>query len=93
MARPEPVKGVGCLVVSPEDMVKLEAVKFLLQLSYLLSVCIHAGVTTIRLFHDLIDDEPRVSVDIKPLNPMFGGNVQTVDQCPILRHIVGGTEL
>jgi hypothetical protein len=37
-ARPELNKGVSCLVVSPEDMVELEAIEFLLQLPNLLPV-------------------------------------------------------
>jgi hypothetical protein len=53
-------------------MVELETVKFLLQPSYLLPVCRHEGVATDRLSHYLIDDELRVSMDVKPLNPKFG---------------------
>jgi hypothetical protein len=50
------------------------------QVSYLLPVCGHAGVMAVRLSHDLIDDELRVSTDRKPLNPKLGGDAQTVDQ-------------
>jgi hypothetical protein len=46
-ARPELVKGIGYLVVSPEDMVELKVVKFLLQLPNLLSVCSHVGVVIV----------------------------------------------
>jgi hypothetical protein len=74
-------------------MVELEAIKFLLQLPNLLPVCGHAGVRIVRLSHDLIDDKLRVSVDVKPLNPKFGSDAHTVDQCLILRYIVGGTEV
>jgi hypothetical protein len=65
-------EGIGCLIVSPEDMVQLKDVKFLLQLSYLLPVCSHAGVMTVRL--SLIDNELRVFTNVKPLNPKFGGD-------------------
>jgi hypothetical protein len=41
----------------------------------------------------LIDDELRVSMDVKPLNSKFGGNSQTIDQCLILYHIVGDVEV
>jgi hypothetical protein len=27
-------------------------------------------------------------MDVKPLNPKFGGDAHTIDQCLILRHIV-----
>jgi hypothetical protein len=74
-------------------MVELKAIEFLLQLSYLLPVCSLVGVAIVRLSHDLIDDELRVSADVKPQNPKFGGNAQTVDQCLILCHIVGGAKV
>jgi hypothetical protein len=49
-----------------------KAVEFILQLSYLLPVCSYVGVTTIRLSHDLINDEfITVSADVKLLNPKF----------------------
>jgi hypothetical protein len=38
MARPEPDKGVGCFVASPEDMMKFETIELLLELSNLLSI-------------------------------------------------------
>jgi hypothetical protein len=41
----------------------------------------------------LIDNELRVSTDIKLLNPKFGGDAQTVDQCLILRYFVSGVEV
>jgi hypothetical protein len=47
VAGPRPVDGVGCLIVVPKDMMKFEAVKLFLELSYLLAVCRHAGVATI----------------------------------------------
>jgi hypothetical protein len=79
MTRPKPGEGVGYLIVSPEDMVEFETIVFLLQLPNLLLICSHVGVMIVRLSHDLIDDELRVSVDVKPLNPKFSGDVQTVD--------------
>jgi hypothetical protein len=83
----EPGEGVGCLVVSPEDVVHLEAIEFLLP------ICSHVGVTTVRLSHDFIDNKLRVFANVKLLNPKFGSDAQTVDQCLVLRHIVGGTEV
>jgi hypothetical protein len=32
-------------------------------------------------------------VDVKTWNPKFGGDVQTVDQCLVLCHIVGSMEV
>jgi hypothetical protein len=41
----------------------------------------------------LIDDELRVSTDVKPLNPKFGGDVQAIDQGLVLHHIIGSAEV
>jgi hypothetical protein len=46
-ARPESGEGVVCFVVSPEDMMKFESIKLLLQLSNLLLVCHDIGVMTV----------------------------------------------
>jgi hypothetical protein len=43
MTRPESGNSIGCLVVTSDDMVKVKAVEFLLELSYLLVVGCHAG--------------------------------------------------
>jgi hypothetical protein len=41
----------------------------------------------------LVDDELRVTVDVKLLNPKLGSNAQDIDECLIFRHIVGHTEV
>jgi hypothetical protein len=92
-AWPKPSEGVGCLIVSSEDMVELEAVELLLQVSNLLEVCSHEWVTIVWLSHNLIDDELRVSTDVKLLNPKFSCNAQSVDQCLVVHHIVSGMEV
>jgi hypothetical protein len=33
------------------------------------------GVTIIRLPYDLVDDEIRVTMDVKPLDPELGGDM------------------
>jgi hypothetical protein len=68
VARSETDEGIGCLVVSPEDMVELESIELLLQLLNLLPLCCHARVATVRLSHDLVVDELRVTTDMKLLN-------------------------
>jgi hypothetical protein len=92
-ARPKMSEGIGYLVVSLEDMMKLETVEFFLSPPYLLPVCRHVGVTTLRLSHYLIHDELIVSVDVKPLNLKFSGDAQAVDQGLVLYHIVGSAEV
>jgi hypothetical protein len=47
VAQPEMGEGVGCLIVSPEDMVELEAVEFLHQLADLLR---YAAMRELRQF-------------------------------------------
>jgi hypothetical protein len=73
--------------------VKLETVKLFFQLSYLLPVRGHVGVTAVQLSHDLIDDKFRVSTNIKLLNPKLGGDVQIIDQRLIFCHSVGDAEV
>jgi hypothetical protein len=46
-AKLESGKGIGRHVVASEDMMKFKIVELLLELSYLLAVCHHAGVATI----------------------------------------------
>jgi hypothetical protein len=70
------------VIVLAEDMVELEAVEFLLQLSYLLPVCSHAGVMIVRLSHDITDDELRVSTDVKPLtSALYSATFLVVRKC------------
>jgi hypothetical protein len=47
----------------------------------------------VRLSHYLIEDYLRVPPAINPLNPEFGGDAQTIDQCLILCHIVGSVKV
>jgi hypothetical protein len=71
---------------------KFETIK-LLKLSYLLMICHHVGVVTVRFPHDLIDDELSVAADVKPLDPDLGGDVHAIDEGLILCHIVCCTEM
>jgi hypothetical protein len=41
----------------------------------------------------LIDNKLIISMDIKPSNPKFGGDAHTVDQGPILCHIIGSMKV
>jgi hypothetical protein len=74
MARPESGEGVDCFIVSLKDMMMFESSKLLLQLSNLLSVRHHAGVTAVWLPHDLVDGELRVIADVKLLDPKLSGD-------------------
>jgi hypothetical protein len=74
LARPEPSEGVGHFIVSSKDMMELKTVELFLQPPNLHSICHHARVAVVRLFHDLVDDELRVTTDVKPLNPKLDGD-------------------
>jgi hypothetical protein len=41
----------------------------------------------------LVDDELRVTTNIKSLNPKLGGDAHVVDECLVFCHIVGCTEV
>jgi hypothetical protein len=93
VAQPELSESISRLIVLLEDMMKLETIEFFLQPPYLLPVSHHAGVVTVQLSHYLIDNKLRVSTDVKPLNPKFGGDAQAIDQGLVLHHIVGSAEV
>jgi hypothetical protein len=92
-ARPEPGESADCFVVSPEDMMKIETIELLIELSDLLSVCHHAGVMAVRLPHDLVDDELRVIADLNPMDPELDSDAHAVDEGLIFCHIVGHVEV
>jgi hypothetical protein len=93
MARPESSEGIGRFAISLEGMMKFETIELLQKLSNLLLVCRHAGVTAVRLPHDLVDDELRVTTNVKPLDLELSGNAYAIDEGLILRHNVGYTEV
>jgi hypothetical protein len=86
-------EGVGCFIVSREDIMKFETIELLPEIYDLLSVCHYEGVTVVRHPHDLVDDKLRVTTDVKPLNPELGSNVHAIDEGLILHHIVGCAEV
>jgi hypothetical protein len=67
---------------------ELEIVELFLQPPNLMSICRHARVAIVWLSHDLVDDELRVTTNVKPLNPKLDGNAQAIDECLVLWHIV-----
>jgi hypothetical protein len=73
-SRPESIEGVDRLIAMSEDVMKFKVIEFLLELSYLLAVCHHEGVMAIRLPHDLVDDELKVTTNVKPLDPELIGD-------------------
>jgi hypothetical protein len=92
MAQLELGDGVGYLIISPKDMVELKAIK-LLQLPNLLPVWRHSSVAAVQLPHDLVDNELKVTANIKPLDPKLDGDAQALDECLVFRHIVGCVEV
>ena len=45
------------LVELSRNVVEFETVKFIFKATYQFAVCLHFGVVTIRVLHDLVDDE------------------------------------
>jgi hypothetical protein len=41
----------------------------------------------------LVDDKLRVTADVKPLDPELSGDVQAIDKCLVLYHIVDCIEV
>jgi hypothetical protein len=74
-------------------MVELKTIELLLQLPNLLPVCRYAVIAVVWLTHYLLDDQLRVTTDIKPLNPKLDDNAQAVDKRLVFRHIVGCVEM
>jgi hypothetical protein len=93
VARPKSGEGVGCFIVLSEDTMKFETIKLHLKISYILIVCCHAGDMAVQLPHDLVDDELRVTVDVKLLDPELGSDAEAVDEGLILCHIVCCAEM
>jgi hypothetical protein len=93
VALPEPCEGISCFIVSSEDMMELQTIELFLQPPNILSICHHAGVTTVRFSHDVIDDKLRVATDVKPLNLELSDDAQAVDECLVFCHIVGHVEV
>jgi hypothetical protein len=60
---------IGSLIIPASDVVELEAVKLVLKAPYLLTVGLHLGITTARAFHDLVDHELRVTLNVEVSNP------------------------
>jgi hypothetical protein len=74
-------------------MVELEAVEPVLQLVDLLAICGHLGAATARFFHDLIDDQLRDTMDLKPSDAQLDGDMQVVDERFMLGHIIRGGKM
>jgi hypothetical protein len=53
----------------------------------------HAGVATVRLPHYLVENELRVALDAKPLDPELDSNAQAIHNSLVLRHIVCHAEM
>jgi hypothetical protein len=90
---PESGQGVSLLTVTTEDMMKFKVNELHLELSYLLIVCRHAGVTTIRLPCVLVDDDLKVTTDVKRLDPELDSDAQAIDEGLIFDHVVCHAEI
>jgi hypothetical protein len=60
---------VRSLVVAPSDVVELEPVELVFQAPNLVSVGLHLRVAAVRVLHDLVDDELRVTAGVEASDP------------------------
>ena len=74
-------------------MIELETVELVLQLADFSATCCHLGIVATRLFHDLVDDQLGVALNIKPSDTQLDGNAQAIDERLIFGHIVGEGEM
>jgi hypothetical protein len=51
------------------------------------------GLVVVPLPHDLVDDELRVTAEVKLLDPELDGNAQAIDDGVILHNVVGHVEV
>jgi hypothetical protein len=58
-------KLTGRFIVSSCDVNKLEAMELVLKLAYFLAISLHFWVMAARDFHDLIDDQLRVTSNVE----------------------------
>jgi hypothetical protein len=53
----------------------IQGIKFVLEAAYFLTIHRHLGVTTLRIFHYLSDDELGVALDIQTSDAQLNGDI------------------
>lgn len=66
---------IGGLVVTPCNVVELEAMELVFQTLELLAIHLHLGVVVARCLHYLVNDEQRVTSDVKSLDSKLDHDV------------------
>ena len=84
---------VRFLVVLARDVLKLEPVELVLEVTHCVAVRLHLLVVAACLLHHLVGDELGVSPDIETLDSEFDGDAQTTEKGLVLRHVVGRREV
>ena len=85
-------KEVSCLVVMPEDVMKLESPEPLFEMMDLFAVCHHLGSRGVDCFmtwSTTSSESPRTEAS----NPEVGSDPQSVDQSFVLGDVVGRIEM
>ena len=81
------------LVELPRNVVEFETVELIFKATYQFAVRLHFGVMTIRVLHDLVDDELRIAPYVETPHSKFDGDLQAVDKSFVLGCVVGGSEV
>jgi hypothetical protein len=74
-------------------VIELEAVKLVLEASYLLTIGFHLRIVAARVLHDLVNHEPRITTNVEVSNSELDSDAQTVNEGLILGYIVGGSKM
>jgi hypothetical protein len=69
-------------------VVKLYAVKLILEGPHSFAVRLHLVVVTTRVLHDLVDHELRVSPHVETLDAHLDGDSEAAKEGLVLRHVV-----
>ena len=65
---------VSRLVETPQNVVELEAVEFVLQLVDFSIICSHLGIMAARLLHDLVDDQLGATPNVEASDAQLDGD-------------------
>ena len=74
-------------------MIEVKVVELVHKLQYLDAVCFHLWVVAARGFHNLVNDELQVILNIVVSYPELNGEAQTIDEGLIFCNIVRGNKV
>ena len=70
-------------------MIELEPVELVLEAMHYVAVRLHLLIVAAGFLHHLIDDELRISPDVKALDAKLDGDAEATEKGLVLQHVVG----